>query len=171
MKIRCLTLHQPWASLIAYGFKTYETRGHFTRQLEPLAIHAASVGTRKQLAFWDCLRADFKEVRAAMPFEFTELPFGAIVGVVNVISCCSTEMLDLAKMPWLELRVGDYSPGRYAWKLKLEGRLQRPFTTPGHQRFWYIDLPEDQKQWHQEFMAEFTKPDADSSRNTQHRSH
>ena len=38
--MRALTLHQPWASLIANGVKTIETRSWSTNYRGPLAIHA-----------------------------------------------------------------------------------------------------------------------------------
>ncbi len=39
--MRALSLHQPWASLIAEGVKTIETRSWATKYRGPLAIHAA----------------------------------------------------------------------------------------------------------------------------------
>ena len=39
--MKVLTLHQPWASLIACGIKTIETRSWSTKYRGPLAIHAA----------------------------------------------------------------------------------------------------------------------------------
>lgn len=38
--MKALTLHQPWASLIAVGVKTIETRSWATKYRGPLAIHA-----------------------------------------------------------------------------------------------------------------------------------
>ena len=38
---KVLTLHQPWASLVALGVKTIETRSWSTQYRGPLAIHAA----------------------------------------------------------------------------------------------------------------------------------
>lgn len=40
--MKVLTLHQPWASLIALGVKTIETRSWSTAYRGPLAIHAGS---------------------------------------------------------------------------------------------------------------------------------
>jgi hypothetical protein len=39
--IRALSLHQPWASLVALGVKSIETRSWSTKYRGPLAIHAA----------------------------------------------------------------------------------------------------------------------------------
>lgn len=44
--MKALTLHQPWASLVALGVKTVETRGWATSYRGPLAIHA---GTHRPL--------------------------------------------------------------------------------------------------------------------------
>ncbi len=41
--IPVLSLHQPWASLIAIGVKTIETRSWSTKYRGPLAIHAAAM--------------------------------------------------------------------------------------------------------------------------------
>ena len=38
--MKALTLHQPWASLIAVGAKTIETRSWSTKYRGPIAIHA-----------------------------------------------------------------------------------------------------------------------------------
>lgn len=40
--MKVLTLHQPWASLVALGVKTIETRSWSTKYRGPLAIHAAA---------------------------------------------------------------------------------------------------------------------------------
>lgn len=40
--MKVLTLHQPWASLVALGVKTIETRSWSTAYRGPLAIHAAA---------------------------------------------------------------------------------------------------------------------------------
>lgn len=41
MRIKALTVWQPWASLIAHGVKVFETRSWATKWRGPLAIHAA----------------------------------------------------------------------------------------------------------------------------------
>lgn len=43
MTINCITLHQPWASLIVVGAKPFETRSwapHLSMIGKPIAIHA-----------------------------------------------------------------------------------------------------------------------------------
>lgn len=47
--MKVLTLHQPWASLIALGVKSIETRSWSTKYRGPLAIHA---GAKKPRNVW-----------------------------------------------------------------------------------------------------------------------
>jgi hypothetical protein len=47
--VKALTLHQPWASLVAAGVKMIETRSWSTRYRGPLAIHA---GAKRPRAEW-----------------------------------------------------------------------------------------------------------------------
>lgn len=41
--MKALTLHQPWATLVAEGVKTIETRSWPTKHRGPVAIHAAAI--------------------------------------------------------------------------------------------------------------------------------
>lgn len=47
--MKVLTLHQPWASLVALGIKTIETRSWSTKYRGPLAIHAAGRSPDRRL--------------------------------------------------------------------------------------------------------------------------
>ena len=67
--MRALSLRQPWASLIADGHKTIETRTWRTRYRGPLAIHAS-----------------------ARPYE--DLPTGGIVAVAWLYGCRPMEAAD-----------------------------------------------------------------------------
>lgn len=51
--MKTLTLHQPWASLIAAGVKTIETRSWSTSYRGPLAIHAG----KASVPLWDARSA------------------------------------------------------------------------------------------------------------------
>ena len=67
--MKALSLRQPWASLIADGRKTIETRTWRTRYRGPLAIHAS-----------------------ARPYE--DLPTGGIVAVAWLYDCRPMEESD-----------------------------------------------------------------------------
>src|SRR5262245_57317499 len=107
--MRCLTLTQPYATLIAIGAKTIETRSWYTGYRGPLAIHAAAglgpVGGLDGLADLLC-EEPFKsvlgalirggdraaEVSDARPDWITteRLPRGAIVAVCDLVNCWPT---------------------------------------------------------------------------------
>jgi hypothetical protein len=57
--------------------------------------------------------------------EDDELPHGAIVGTVKISSCVRmtpTNIADFSQRRPLEIQLGDWQPGRYAWVLR-EPRL------------------------------------------------
>lgn len=142
--MRCLSLWQPWASALACGSKMMETRTWRTFYRGPLLIHAAKRCNVKELAqlrgasFWVGALSPVLEVGR----PFTELPFGAIIGIGNLEACVATERASNLDAPrrsshydpnvWTERQLGDFSPGRYAWLFD-PGSL-RTFATPTHCR-------------------------------------
>jgi hypothetical protein len=108
--VRALTLHQPWAHLIATGRKTFETRSWSTTYRGPIAIHAG--------------RTVDEEYALECGIDPAALTRGAIVAVARLVAIIPTEQAIRAieqTMPAAqaaeELRHGDYSPGRFAWEL------------------------------------------------------
>lgn len=113
-----LTLTQPWATLVALGAKRFETRSWSTGYRGPLAIHAAKglgpVGGKDGL--W--------RITGTEPFQSAlagagPLPLGLIVAVVDLVDVLPTEEA-LARYVIAgtdEESFGDYSNGRFAWKL------------------------------------------------------
>jgi activating signal cointegrator 1 len=107
MRIKCLTLTQPWATLVAIGAKRIETRSWATSYRGPLAIHAATslkpVGGRLGLhalcgtpPFCDVLLA---AGYSAMLVPAWGLPLGAIVAVRELIDCVPTQHPGAANAP------------------------------------------------------------------------
>lgn len=58
--MKALTLWQPWATLVALGVKTIETRSWSTSYRGPLAIHAATrpISDRLTLGVWEAWPSD-----------------------------------------------------------------------------------------------------------------
>lgn len=103
--MKALTLHQPWASLIALGVKTIETRSWSTSYRGPLAIHAAATmpsydkryvpGTGVQKDAWENWRLHFSNTPSVSipknlpPSGYGEvgypLPLGAIVATCTLV--------------------------------------------------------------------------------------
>lgn len=87
--VRVLTLRQPWASLIALGVKSIETRSWSTQYRGPLAIHAgakrltgAVVGEWK--TFYDRIDAEFIMEHYGTAESFLA-PLGAIVATCTLV--------------------------------------------------------------------------------------
>jgi hypothetical protein len=154
--MRILTLWQPWASLIALKLKQYETRSWPTGYRGKLAIHAAkrpfvsadgseTLDQAAWLTWLDALElaheAGILTNESKLPFAH-ELPLGCIVAIADLTACL--EMADNISRPPseiacmglhtpLELAVGDWQVGRYAWKLKNVIALPEPIPFKGAQ--------------------------------------
>lgn len=144
MKIRAISLHQPYASAMALGLKLNETRHWPTKYRGPLAIHAAT--TTKYVSGWerraDCpMRRKLHPHFAAAGIILTEhFPLGCIVGVANLIECTPTEEMDLELGP-VEAALGNYADGRFAWRTADMFRLATPVPERGRQRWWSWEVP------------------------------
>ena len=81
--MKCLSVRQPWAWAIVHGPKRVENRTRRTAHRGPLLIHAA-----QSRAFLDgTTPADWHARGLAGLPPFDELPFGDIIGVVDVTDC------------------------------------------------------------------------------------
>lgn len=148
----CLTLTQPFASLVAIGAKRVETRSWRTRYTGELAIHAAKgfpAYAREMLAYGHFARALAqaghtvgRDPTRRGSMEIThDLPLGAIVATCRLVRCERTE--DIAPdLPPRELAFGDYEPGRGAWVLADVVRLPEPIPAVGHLGIWGWQVPE-----------------------------
>ncbi|MGY3582402.1 hypothetical protein ACVIGB_000674 [Bradyrhizobium sp. USDA 4341] len=150
---RALSLHQPWASLAALGYKPFETRSwappvwligkHFV-------VHAAKTICRKHDDKTHCA------ISAAIGEDWIDtLPRGAALGIVRLLGAWKTgnseavpfarerrvELVDkVAGSPDLDYAdvdpFGDYSPGRWIWRLTDIAPFDAPVPGPGLQRLW-----------------------------------
>lgn len=110
--MRALTLWQPWASLVASGAKTIETRSWSTRYRGPLAIHAAKEPYR---GAWsgDLLRA--LEDLCGIENYPRALPLGAVVAIcelVDVVPIVDGHEVDAAAESLADCVVATYYPLR-----------------------------------------------------------
>lgn len=159
--MKCISVWQPYASLLVHGLKRCETRSWPTNHTGPLLIHAAKK--------WDAELAEFAVLRPAraalesigVTFTATEaaaragwgLPFGAIVGCVQMARCYPT-----ARVCWgadavaedaghslnvteTELAFGDFGPGRFAWYCSKFMAFAEPVPYRGAQGLF--DVPGD----------------------------
>ncbi len=100
---KALTLHQPWASLIALGVKSIETRSWSTSYRGPLAIHAGKEEPTTPMPLGHGCVVEIKGegpvwMDEAHDGEWLALPLGAVVAtcqlvaVVPMIDHCGTDM-------------------------------------------------------------------------------
>jgi len=145
--MRAISLWQPWASAIAAGLKTIETRHWPTDYRGPLAIHAAKKTTRYQKQIWEDNVEDPKEVDARDHFRkigilrWEDLPFGAIVATAELYGMASTQQISaegfclIHDRPW-----GDFTAGRYGWLLRNVQPIT-PIPCLGRQGFFDWEPP------------------------------
>ena len=124
--MRGLTIYQPWATDIAEGRKEHETRGYSPSYRGPLLIHAGKEGR----------------------YPKRPLPLGAVVAVANLADVHDTNLvcprLSSECSCWKphiteqERALGDWSRGRYAWKLTDVKRLKTPVPWRGLVGLWPV---------------------------------
>lgn len=148
--MRCLTLTQPWATLVAIGAKRIETRSWPTNYRGPLAIHA---GAGPSSIGWPQLNhicnhtEPFRSVLqlgGRHPAEV--LPIGAVVAVCRLVSVHRITAAGVEgfrpQPPADEIAFGDYSAGRFAWLLADVWRLPEPIRARGALGLWDWTPPE-----------------------------
>lgn len=124
-----ISLHQPWAELIALKLKRHETRSwRYPARLEGqrIVIHAAKRPIRRQdiaPELWERLKS-------------IDLAFGAYLVTARLAGCFPTE--SAVPKSRLDYLAGDWSPGRFAWALEDIRRLPNPIPATGRQSLWSV---------------------------------
>lgn len=133
--MKCLTLWQPWATLVAISAKRIETRSWSTNYRGPLAIHAA----KSKDGHLNARRNPFLYALTIGGYsEFEDLPFGMVLAVVDLVDVLpATDVRNVISRH--ELAFGDFSDGRYAWLLDSPRRLPGPRPARGKQGLWTWD--------------------------------
>lgn len=127
--IYALTLHEPFASLIAVEEKIIETRS-WKPQIElpiRLAIHAGKSRESLRLAPPSMLETLKRYGR--------EPVFGAVVCVVDVVDIEPTHRLRPV-LDGKELSYGNYTPGRWGWWVEVVEIYPEPIPARGIQGLW-----------------------------------
>ncbi len=140
--IRGFSLTQPWASGVIEEFKKYETRSWRTKYTGLLAIHAS-----KDFPGWAKREHESENgiFRETLNRPWTDLPTGAILGVVELTGCHPTgeTIIEYRGISQQELEYGDWSAGRYCWEFRNVMKLQYPIPIKGALQLW--TLPGDIK--------------------------
>lgn len=142
--MKAITIHQPWATLIALGEKCFETRGWATKYRGPIAIHAAKHIDREV-----CKNPKIASTLWEHGYHLPDdLPTGAVVAICSLTDCLKVEHAHIKEKGALlsspgrlttikdnEFDFGWYDSGRYAWELT-DVKLIDPAPAVGRQGLW-----------------------------------
>ncbi len=136
-KVKAISLHQPWASLIALGFKHYETRSWSTNYRGKLVICSAKKNTKQQ-------RLDYESLASILGIDLTQnpwdsLPLGQAIAFCNLTDCIEMTEEFIEAQSESEQLCGHWEPGRFAWKLDDIQPLSCPIPIKGQQGLWECD--------------------------------
>ncbi len=139
-KVRCISLWQPWASLMAVGVKTVETRGWYTEVRGEIYIHAAK--TRHGITESDFTPGQESAMEKALGMPRarwgTDLPFGSLIAVGDLAEVLSGPAA-LARFPEQE-PFGGFDADR--WGHVYENlRAIGPIPCRGAQGFFFAEIP------------------------------
>jgi hypothetical protein len=121
--IKAISLWEPWATLIALGKKRYETRSWKTFYRGPLLICAA----KKKLPF-----IEIASLLHSFQLTIDDLHYGRAIAIVDLAVIFTTDYIHDA-IDAIEKKVGDFSSGRYAWKLDNVRKFEKPPWIRGKQ--------------------------------------
>jgi hypothetical protein len=161
--MRAFSLTQPWASLVVFHEKKWETRSfRLPRHLYgvEIALHASKGFPRYAR---ELVNDSFTFEAALRRHGITkpgDLPLGVILGTITFDKCEPTSLLatrasrDWYGLPAQEYDFGNYDEGRYAWRVARVRRLVEPVPCKGSLGFWtvpeaveaqfrFIDAPEE----------------------------
>lgn len=129
--MRTISLWQPWAELIRRGLKEFETRSWPCEKFGEVAIHAA----KKKFVSGQYSQ----ELRTQMLMDEVDpywLQYGVVLCVADIVACVPTES-GKQHVSQRELTYGDWSEGRFAWRIENVRPLPKPIPLVGHQGFFY----------------------------------
>ena len=124
--MKVLTIKQPYASLIANGYKKYEFRSWKTKYRGELYIHAGK-------------GLDKKRMDTVSDYNL-EYPSGYIIAKVNLTDCILVDekMSDELRKLNPKVYTHDYT-GYYAWKLDDVEILENSIEVAGKLSIWNYD--------------------------------
>lgn len=125
--MKVITLKQPWASLVAYGYKKYEFRSWKLNYRGDIIIHAGLGIDKEAMDQVKDLNLDF--------------PSKKLMAIVHIDDCISLDN-EISKSINEEnpLVYGNKIRTGYAWKLSNIRLLSIPDSIPGKQGIWNYDL-------------------------------
>lgn len=151
--MKAITIHQPYATLIAHGDKRFETRSWPTKYRGPIAIHAGKQ-FNKEAWIEPPIYDEIRKHGLLLPEDF---PTGAVIATAELVECyriydtidngihivrCPNDKYDFSKVEFVgkpESNFGFFEEGRFAWELDNVRMLPEPIPAKGQQRLWNWD--------------------------------
>lgn len=139
--MKAITLHQPWATLVALGFKKFETRSWPTKYRGELAIHAGKSQQYIGYTLTDGIDVDGVQdisiaaylVKHAPQAEF---PLGSVLCIAELVNCIPMTFDFIHKQSRVERAFGLWQVGRFAWELEVTKVFVPPIPARGMQGLW-----------------------------------
>ena len=124
--MKALSIKQPWAWAIAYGFKTIETRTWPTAYRGELLIVSSLKPDRALL--------DWFQKETGMKVDH-QMEYGKAIAIANLVQCGPMTKADQ------DAALCDIYPGAYSWVLT-DVRKIEPFPVKGQLGLYEVDLVE-----------------------------
>ncbi|CAK7341105.1 unnamed protein product [Dovyalis caffra] len=135
----CLTMHQPWASLLVYGIKRIEGRSWTAPIRGRLWIHAASkVPEEDTIKAMEDFYREIYAVNGITDIQFPEhYPVSKLLGCVEVVGCVRCEEL----ASWEAVPEGVRLEGQtdFCWLCEQPQKLLVPFDMRGYQGVYNLE--------------------------------
>lgn len=142
--VKAITIWQPYASLVALGIKTIETRGWSTNYRGPIAIHAAKKWDKERRADIARLQPFFNRHLKPSDFEGSArllllMPLvdtlGHVLAIGNLVDC-----VPMTKAPdKINAKIGVFGKGRFGWIIEKPVVLETPIAITGKQGLWNFE--------------------------------
>ena len=129
IKLKVLTLRQPWATLVAEGIKKYEFRSWKTNYRGKVLIHAGTGIDKEDMKKYENMNLKF--------------PSRRIIAIVEIEDCLELdEQLNKKIITEKNVAYGNKIRTGYAWKLKNVKKINYGKDVNGQLGLWNIDLDE-----------------------------
>ncbi len=146
--MKCISVWNPWASLIVHGHKTIETR--------PWKPDVELIGQRIGIASTKMLRPEQRREIANKNFQrfyadtglpdLDALPNGYLLGSALLEDIVPVTEALIERLHPSELSFGWFTPGRYAWRLSQPRPFKATIAVRGNLGLWAFpdeSLPSD----------------------------
>ncbi|QCE07468.1 hypothetical protein DEO72_LG9g2488 [Vigna unguiculata] len=135
----CLTMHQPWASLLVYGIKRVEGRSWPAPITGRLWIHAASkVPDESTIKAMEYFYREIYALNGVTDIQFPQhYPVSRLLGCVEVVGCLTRD--ELASWEMVPEGVRLEAQTDYCWLCERPQKLLIPFEMRGYQGVYNLE--------------------------------